>query len=62
MNPVTTLNIGCCMAAELWSRLVTAGLSPDTPTVWVLEGFIGELLEPHNPVLTLDAIHSTCRE
>lgn len=30
-------------AEELWTRLVAAGLSADTPTVWVLEGFIGYL-------------------
>lgn len=31
----------CVLCTELWSRLLAAGLSADTPTVWVLEGFIG---------------------
>lgn len=30
-----------CPCAEMWSRLLSAGLSASTPAVYVLEGFIG---------------------
>ena len=37
--------------AEMWARLLSAGLSVDTPTVYVLEGFIGK------PAVTTRRLH-----
>jgi hypothetical protein len=37
--------------AEMWARLLSAGLSADTPTVYVLEGFIGK------PAVTARRLH-----
>jgi O-methyltransferase involved in polyketide biosynthesis len=33
------------LSEDMWSKLLAAGLSTTTPTVWVLEGFIGAIYQ-----------------